>query len=321
MTVSRALKNSPLIREKTRKRIQQIAREMGYRPNPLVSALMSQRVRQHGLRATANLALLDPRSDDPDANLPYFNGCLKRAVDLGYAIETFPYQPGLVSPARLREILLARGIRGIVLGPVPQAGSEVAFDFTGFAAVTIGYSVTSPALPRVANDIQNLVYDALRVIESRGYHRVGLVMSDDANRRMLCLYTGAASSYAKFFAKDLHVEELVLPDESFSRTQRRMIVQWIRDHRLQAVMSSAQYFYRELLREKVRIPQDIAYLHLHHLPGISCMNQLRDHVGTKAVDLVAAMIQRNESFPVEYPQTVLTPALYEEGQTVPMRRA
>lgn len=42
-TVSLALRSHPRIPENTRKRIQQVAEEMGYRPNPLVSALIAQR--------------------------------------------------------------------------------------------------------------------------------------------------------------------------------------------------------------------------------------------------------------------------------------
>jgi transcriptional regulator with XRE-family HTH domain len=41
MTVSRALRNDPKISLATRERVQQIARDMGYRTNALVSALMS----------------------------------------------------------------------------------------------------------------------------------------------------------------------------------------------------------------------------------------------------------------------------------------
>lgn len=43
MTVSRALRNQPSSASATRQRIQQIAERLGYRPNPLVSALMSYR--------------------------------------------------------------------------------------------------------------------------------------------------------------------------------------------------------------------------------------------------------------------------------------
>lgn len=176
----------------------------------------------------------------------------------------------------------------------------------------------SPLLPRVANDIQTSMYDALRYLEGRGYRRVGLVMSDDANRRMLCLYSGASLSYDRFFAKEMRIEELLLPDERFDAIQIHRIRAWIKSHRLQAILSSAQHLYSRLTDEGARIPHDFAYAHLHKGDSnITAMDQMREIIGRKTVDLVSAMIQRNETFPLKHPQTVLMPSVLHEGNTVP----
>jgi DNA-binding LacI/PurR family transcriptional regulator len=65
-TVSRALRNSPLVNPETRRRIQQIARDMNYRVDRRAAGLRSQR--------SDTLALLlfpDPTSDDSQIN-PFF---------------------------------------------------------------------------------------------------------------------------------------------------------------------------------------------------------------------------------------------------------
>ena len=65
-TVSRALRNSPLVNPETRRRIQQIARDMNYRVDRSAAGLRSQR--------SNTLALLlfpDPTSDDSQIN-PFF---------------------------------------------------------------------------------------------------------------------------------------------------------------------------------------------------------------------------------------------------------
>jgi DNA-binding LacI/PurR family transcriptional regulator len=65
-TVSRALRDSPLVNEETRRRIQQIAREMNYQVDRRAAGLRSQ--------CTHTLALLvheDPTSDDSQIN-PFF---------------------------------------------------------------------------------------------------------------------------------------------------------------------------------------------------------------------------------------------------------
>ena len=320
MTVSRALRGSSLQNKATRERIQQIASELGWKPNPLVSALMSQRLRQRGARLTANLAILDPRSDEPDANRNHIRGALERAEELGYRAEVFPYKPSQTSSGRLREILLARGVRGIVLMPLPVGLHEIAFDFENFAAATIGYSLGSPVLHRVANDTQANVHIALRHFEKHGYRRVGLIMADDANRRMLCQYTSAADSYDRFYSRGMRVRQLILPDERFTNTDLRKILGWIARHRLQGICSSAELLHRRLIESGAIIPADFGYLHLHRLgadPRITCVDQLRDYIGRKAIDLVTAMIQRNETFPTTHPQIILTPSELIEGGTTP----
>lgn len=76
-TVSRALRNSPLVNEETRKKIQALAKELNYKVDKNASNLRSQH--------TGTLALLlfeDPTSDDSMIN-PFFLsmlGCITRAA-------------------------------------------------------------------------------------------------------------------------------------------------------------------------------------------------------------------------------------------------
>jgi DNA-binding LacI/PurR family transcriptional regulator len=65
-TVSRALRNSPLVNPETRKRIQKIAREMNYRVDRSAAGLRSQQS-----RTLALLLFEDPTSDDSQIN-PFF---------------------------------------------------------------------------------------------------------------------------------------------------------------------------------------------------------------------------------------------------------
>ncbi len=318
ITVSRILRNHPHHNPETAERVRRIAEEMGYRPNPLVSALMSQRVRQHGTRATANLAILDPRHDTPAANADYISGALRRARTQGYFAHVYPYVPAETPPARLREILTARAVRGIVMMPVAVGERRVDFDFAGFAAATIGYSVEIPKLPRVAIDGQSALFSALSRLESRGYRRVGLIMAVDASRRSLYLFSGARSTYGKFLTRGLKTSEMVLRDELFSPADRRRVVRWIARHQLQAVVSSAHQLFSMLQEEGFRIPGDLSYVHLHrHSSGIASMDQLRAHQGAVAVDIVTAMIQRNETLPMPYTNTIITRAVWRDGRTAP----
>lgn len=65
-TVSRALRDSPLVNEKTRERVKQIAREMNYRVDHSAAVLRSQKS-----NTIALLLFEDPTSDDSQIN-PFF---------------------------------------------------------------------------------------------------------------------------------------------------------------------------------------------------------------------------------------------------------
>ena len=58
-TVSRALRNDPMQSRKTCEKVQQIAEEIGYRPSPMVSALMTQLKRGRKSQRTATIGLID----------------------------------------------------------------------------------------------------------------------------------------------------------------------------------------------------------------------------------------------------------------------
>src|SRR5882762_6787627 len=58
MTVSRALRNQSNLSSETRDRVQAIAEEMGYRPNPLVAALMTYRRSARRIDKSQTLAFL-----------------------------------------------------------------------------------------------------------------------------------------------------------------------------------------------------------------------------------------------------------------------
>jgi DNA-binding LacI/PurR family transcriptional regulator len=83
-TVSRALRNSPLVREETRDRIQQIARELNYFVNRNAAGL-----RTHQSKTIALLLFDD--TDDTDALMNLFlmsllNNIVRSASDLGYDV-------------------------------------------------------------------------------------------------------------------------------------------------------------------------------------------------------------------------------------------
>lgn len=326
ITVSRALRGDPRHSVETRQQVRRIAEEVGYRVNPLVAALMSTRARKRGSASTPNLAVLNlgPAPAGVKEEPAHFGGGLYlHARDQGYAIEEFTYDPPKFSAERLRRIFVSRGIRGIVLMPAPTAPFTFDFDFEGFAAVAIGHSIAHDHLPRVTSHPYLRTLEAIQRLAERGYTRIGLVNTPDFDRRFLHRMTAAAMVAPVAIQPPVRVRRLMLPmkvDFAYlSAEESGQVHDWIRRHRLQAVISNLGQLYGALLAEGLAIPGDLAYVHLdrHPVPEVSCMDQMLQHIGKMAVDTVIAMINRNEFTLPEYPSVLVTPSIWREGTTTP----
>ena len=122
-TVSRALRNHPAISEAVRLRVQAVAREFAYKPNPLIAALVrSRKARRAGsYRATLGYVYTAPVGrvtawrKDYDA---LFSGARTRARFLGYELEEFNLSGTRFTPRRFTQILLTRNILGLILPPL-----------------------------------------------------------------------------------------------------------------------------------------------------------------------------------------------------------
>lgn len=76
-SVSRAVNNSGYIKKETKERILEVARDLGYNPNPMALSLQSQKTRQ---------LILYQNDIMSSYNLQFFNGATRTAYKRGYSI-------------------------------------------------------------------------------------------------------------------------------------------------------------------------------------------------------------------------------------------
>ena len=148
-TVSLALRDNHRISAEVRAKIQRIADELGYRSNPLVTALMRSRRTRRAPRHVVLAYVTDyptrygwrpPHHDRPD----YFPGAAARASELGYKLEHFWLgEPGM-TPARFAQILASRGINGLLIGRLPPGKDEIQLPWEQCSAVALGLTLTKP---------------------------------------------------------------------------------------------------------------------------------------------------------------------------------
>jgi LacI family transcriptional regulator len=184
--VSMGLRGDRSIPPTTRKRIEQTALRLGYRPNPLVASLMSlhrQRRSVASVRTTiAFLSCHDWRQYPGYRSM--FAGAKERAEEVSCLLEEFQLRSPGMTPFRMRKILETRCVHAIIVAPLPSGERTLDFDFTSLIAVGLGMSVTSPLIERVSNDhFQSAVLATEKCIEL-GYKRIGLMVAESTSHRL-----------------------------------------------------------------------------------------------------------------------------------------
>jgi transcriptional regulator with XRE-family HTH domain len=189
-TVSLALRGSPRISVARRSEVLQVAERLGYRPDPMLSALRHYRRTVGRPSIQAEIAWLNfwPQPGRLRSFREfdgYWRGALAMAEAQGYRLEEFRVNSQL-SIDRLRAILRARNIKGLLLPPVP-ATCHLSMDTLAWAehsVVCFGHSHSGlRGMPVVTVDQAAAAALAFRKIRERGYHRVGLVTSLETVRR------------------------------------------------------------------------------------------------------------------------------------------
>ncbi|RRJ97374.1 LacI family transcriptional regulator [Opitutaceae bacterium TAV4] len=344
MTVSRALKNNPRLPLSTRERIQKIATELGYRPNPLVSALMAQIRNARAPKVWPTIAFLTAHPDEVYTHAHTYNaqihsGAVERAAMLGYKLERFSLaEPGMTG-ARMRGMLHARGIPGVILPPLPDPIPAIAFDWSQFACATVGYSYTTPALHRAANDQFNTIRMAVRRLTELGYQRIGLAIRHEDDQRVENKWAGGFLSFHPYLPArrrlpvflwhytqnrpqtrtHTHAGEEGWEDWEGSGEQPTGFGNWFARHRPDAIISLQPLMIRAWLTSlATRVPDDVALVSLNlqsNQSGFSGIDQNNALLGAAAVELVVEQIHHNEHGVPARAKTVMIMGDWVDGKT------
>lgn len=322
-TVSRALRNDPSIPPDTTRRLQQLAQRLGYTPNPLVAALLSQvRTRQprgdHTVIAYLNTWWPRRLWESCNTKTGQYRGAAQRAAELGFRLENFwLHEPGM-TPSRLADILKARGIRGVLIGPLQAQNAAIDFPWSDFALATIGYSLHAPAISRSCHAHFRGMYRAMDELIARGYRRIGYVTSEDFEERVNSLW-GAAY---RFNQHRLAARDRVAPLVFDAEPSRIGLDRWLAAARPDAIVNVLPGVYEILTNELIlQAPRDLGFVHLDlptHLKtaGITGIDQLWEIVGAGALDLIVSQLYTNACGLPKHPVTHLVEGVWLEGATV-----
>jgi LacI family transcriptional regulator len=320
-TVSRALRNHPGLPQQTCRRIQELARQLGYRPNPLVAAHMAYVRASHPSPTGVCLAYLT----NYPARQPwrryrilveFFEGARDRAAARGYRLEEYSLRERGMTSKRMSEVLNARAVPGVVVAPVTAAVGHLRLAWERFAAVSIGYSLARPNLHRAAPAHFQNVREACRQIRRRGYARPGLALPYSQDARVSHGWS-AGFLYEQQKLPTRQRLPLLLPVDA-DWTERNFC-RWLQRHRPDVVICATTDVLDWLRQRGEDPPRSV---------GLVCLNCPDDRgalagiyqngpaVGSAAVDLLVTMLEHNERGVPSSPRTVHVCGKWVAGQTL-----
>lgn len=324
-TVALALRNHQRISEKRRKQIQQVAARMGYLRDPMLGALAAYRASIHPVKLQNAITWLN-HWDQPERLRgahrefdAYWCGAEKAARNFGYRLEEIWWEPKF-TPKRFEQILLTRGIRGVLIPPHQSAPDWGDFDWNKFSVIRFGLSVPSPDSHLVTADQLRAMLMAVRRMSDLGYQRIGLVIPEDQDRRLGGNFIGGFAAAQQFY-KLAVVPPLSLEENFYTRDKARgtlLLKQWLRDHRPDAVLTSVAALPEILGRLGYHIPKDIAVAGTSiDVPTDAGIDQHSEAIGRMAVEMLVSQINLNERGEPVDPARILIECRWRDGTSLP----
>ncbi len=319
-TVSLAIRNHPSIALKTRQRVQELAEALGYRPDPMLSALAAYRNSRQapefrGVIAWLARTTLQFQWRRIEHFMRYLEGAKRQADRLGYKIQIVDLDDQGIRWERAASILRAQGIAGILLCPQPRPDTKLeTFPWREFSAVKFGYSVTHPQLQMVAPAQFRAAQTAVMELKARGYQRIGFVGKRSHDERTGHNYFGGFLSALTFD----RWQELV-PPCWLDTDDPQELIGWFEREKPDALMVSMEYHYRVLHDHGYRAPRDFGVV----CPAtgdsglsISGVADADERIGETAVDMLVSMMHRGERDTPPSPQRLLVEGRWVEGTTL-----
>lgn len=318
VTVSLALRSHPRISQETRTRVLTIAKRIGYRPDPVLSALM---VYRHGNRPSGNQETLAWINVWPKPNKlkeaygPYWDGALERCNELGYNLQELRLVDFGMSPRRLSRALRTRNIHGLLIPPQYHSRAHLNLEWEHFSAVAFGYTLARPKLHLVSNAQFRSAVIAIRALRKLGHRRIGMSLEHYLNERTDHNYVGGYLTEQLRSKSADQIPLLVLDDES-SKTRRKLL-QWYEKYQPDAILTGG-WFTRECLESAGYRPArdfSLSMLYLRNSDD-SGIDQNECTTGRTAVDILVGMLHRSERGIPPIPLRTLVEGQWVEGKTV-----
>ncbi len=322
-TVSLALRNNPDIPEETRRRIREIAVQIGYHPDPVLDAFNANRLSHQPLRSAPAIAYISdltprPSCTDSSAQHETYLGAREAAERLGFVLDRFFVGSGGLPPARLSQIMEARAIDCAIVASFSRGIAELSLNWPRLVALKIESFHVQPDLDIITTDHLQASRLAVARLRALGYRRIGLVLAAGEDQRLRQL---ARSGYLTELAQTPN--QPAIPPLELTVGPAAVAGQlspWLAAHEPDAVIGPTGELLAHLHRAQSASASHLGFAALDRagasdaVAGVDSYHRL---VGHLAVELLASRRRINQrGLPSETSVTFL-PVSWYDGATAP----
>ena len=320
-TVSLALNGHPRISVANRQKVVDMAEELGYRPDPMLSALAKHRSRRRGKEAIHSEIAWISGADSKGLSISEVDisrcgeAAIAAAEKAGYRLERYLINSEM-GYQRLDQILHTRGVHGILLAPLHENGNWPNFPWEKYAVVRYGNEQLGIPGHRVSPDHVENMKEAFRKIREKGYERIGYI-------------AGAASlPGAELREAGYHMAQKKMDDSLWipvfhqqaddDISHQRRFTEWMTKYRPQAIISEDMELH-ELLHHEGWDPASLGIVYTSvcsdgDRTGI-CWNS--EDIGKIGFQLLDSQIKVGYKGAPDIAQNVLIAGSWIEGKTLP----
>lgn len=327
-TVSLALRNHPSLPKSTRERIQKLANEMGYRPDPALSALVAYRQATKNQPSEQVIAwILNVRDTDRIKNQHVhrhlMEGAKERAQELGYKLDIFWYGLEYKDSKSLNRVLKARGIQGVIFGAFDYHDEPFELDWDLYSAVKINPLPKRLSFDSILCNQIEAVGKAIKELKRNGIQRIGLAVSEFEEVHKRFTFAAGYYSYRNVIDPESWVEPHYFkhgPD--YSEDVHSDTLAWARENKIQALISNWNNM-DKVVRQLLVEGQDCRFLPLdvdERTRVYGGIDQNHSETGRRAVEMVVGQIKTFRRGPETSPCTTLvSPKLIPLPEVCPLK--
>ncbi len=309
-----------------------MAAKLGYRPDPLLSALTRRRWPGGAKPSFVTIAYVHFSGSGRNKSAGPREEAIAvraRAAELGYNLDVLDYS-SYHTGKKLSDVLVARGVRGVIVQAFTDT-KALELDWNRFFTVFVGPENDEIHVHNVQADFRATVRVAVQECVARGYRRPGFaLMNYLASGTNEPIYAQVLAERSRLEASDGEQPDLFQWSPGDPRYVQSLH-KWYADNRPDCLIASHPSVYHAFCHPEhfgypripaVRIPEDLPMVSLRKDPTVGSMAHtgLREHEqGVEAVNLIHRHLQHGVVGIPSVPMRMLIPPEFIAGSTLPNR--